>query len=187
MPRSKKYTPLLVRLNNKLVGRLTKKVSGAIEFSYDTQWLSWEHAIPASLSMPLREEAYKGDVVLAVFENLLPDSDSIRSRVAERVGAKGVDAYNLLSEIGKDCVGALQFVPENITLPHADELEKLKAIPISDLEIESLLKNLAQSPLGLNRDDDFRISVAGAQEKTALLWHNNKWMTLRHYSNNTYY
>ena len=176
MPRSKKHTPLLVRLNNKLVGRLTKKVSGAIEFSYDTQWLSWEHAIPASLSMPLREEAYKGDVVLAVFENLLPDSDSIRSRVAERVGAKGVDAYNLLSEIGKDCVGALQFVPENITLPHADGLEKLKAIPISDVEIESLLKNLAQSPLGLNRDDDFRISVAGAQEKTALLWHNNKWM-----------
>lgn len=176
MARFKKHTPLLVRLNNKLVGRLTKKVSGAIEFSYDTQWLNWQHAIPASLSMPLREEVYKGDVVLAVFENLLPDSDSIRSRVAERVGAKGIDAYNLLSEIGKDCVGALQFIPENISLPPADKLEELKAIPISDLEIESLLKNLAQSPLGLNRGDDFRISVAGAQEKTALLWHKNRWM-----------
>lgn len=176
MARSKKHTPLLVRLNNKLVGRITKKVSGAIEFSYDTKWLNWEHAIPASLSMPLREEVYKGDVVLSVFENLLPDSDKIRSRVAERVGAKGIDAYNLLSEIGKDCVGALQFIPENITLPLADEAAELKAVPISDLEIETLLKNLAQSPLGLNREDDFRISVAGAQEKTALLWHNNQWM-----------
>jgi serine/threonine-protein kinase HipA len=106
MARSKKHTPLLVYLNNKLVGRLTKKVTGSIEFSYDTQWLSWEHAIPTSLSMPLREEVYKGDVVLAVFENLLPDSGSIRSRVAERVGAQGIDFYNLLSEIGKDCVGA---------------------------------------------------------------------------------
>lgn len=69
------------------------------------------------LSMPLREEAYKGEVVLSVFENLLPDSDNIRSRVAERVGAKGVDVYNLLSEIGKDCVGALQFIPENTPSP----------------------------------------------------------------------
>lgn len=60
--------------------------------------------------------------------------------------------------------------------PPVDELEKLKVVPISNLEIENLLKNLAQSPLGLNREDDFRISVAGAQEKTALLWHNNKWM-----------
>ena len=176
MARGKKHTPLLVRLNNKLVGRVTKKVSGATEFSYDPQWLNWEHAIPASLSMPLREEAYKGEVVLSVFENLLPDSDSIRSRVAERVGAKGIDAYNLLSEIGKDCVGALQFIPENITLPSPEQPAALNAAPISDLDIESLLKNLAQSPLGLNREDDFRISVAGAQEKTALLWHNNQWM-----------
>ena len=28
----------------------------------------------------------------------------------------------------------------------------------------------------MRRDNDFRISVAGAQEKTALLWHNNQWM-----------
>lgn len=49
MARPKKHTPLLVRLNNRNVGKLTKKVSGAIEFSYDTQWLNWEHAILASL------------------------------------------------------------------------------------------------------------------------------------------
>jgi len=27
----------------------------------------------------------------------------------------------------------------------------------------------------MSNDDDFRISIAGAQEKMALLWHNNQW------------
>ena len=47
---------------------------------------------------------------------------------------------------------------------------------VDDSEIEKLLRNLAQAPLGLNRDDDFRISIAGAQEKTALCWHDGRWL-----------
>ena len=40
-----------------------------------------------------------------MFENLLPDAEPIRRRVAERVGAAGTDAYSLLTAIGRDCVG----------------------------------------------------------------------------------
>jgi serine/threonine-protein kinase HipA len=47
---------------------------------------------------------------------------------------------------------------------------------IDDGAIEKLLKGLAQAPLGLTRDDEFRISVAGAQEKTALLRHEGRWL-----------
>jgi hypothetical protein len=43
---------------------------------------------------------------------------------------------------------------------------------VDDEPFEKLLMGLAQAPLGLSRDDDFRLSVAGAQEKTALLWHD---------------
>jgi serine/threonine-protein kinase HipA len=39
-----------------------------------------------------------------------------------------------------------------------------------------MLNNLARAPLGLDREQDFRISVAGAQEKTALLWYKGKWL-----------
>src|SRR3546814_96365 len=42
-----------------------------------------------------------------------------------------------------------------------------------------MLRNLAQAPLGLNRDEDFRISVAGAQEKTALLRYEGQWLKPR--------
>jgi serine/threonine-protein kinase HipA len=173
MSRRSARTPLNIFLNNRHVGRLTRQSSGAIDFAYDDSWLEWEHAIPVSLSLPLREGRYLGDPVAAVFENLLPDSRAIRTRVAERVGAKGTDAYSLLSEIGRDCVGALQFMPIDDIPPPATEVE---GTPIGEDEIAAMIANLARAPLGLGDDDDFRISIAGVQEKTALLHHEGKWL-----------
>ena len=173
MARQSARPPLNVFLNNRHVGRLTRHSSGAIDFAYEADWLAWEHAIPVSLSLPLRETRYLGDRVTAVFENLLPDSRAIRTRVAERVGAKGIDAFSLLSQIGRDCVGALQFMAVDALPPPTTLVE---GIPVDDEEIAAIIKNLARAPLGLDPDDDFRISVAGAQEKTALLRHNGKWL-----------
>ncbi len=174
MPRQRQHTPLRVLLNNHLMGHLLKQPGGAIAFRYDESWLSSDNAIPVSLSLPLREDAFKGEPVAAVFENLLPDSDVIRRGVAEKVGAKGTDAYSLLSQIGQDCVGALQFVPEGDDAVY--ETSGVKGEILSEKEVENLLNNLARAPLGLDRDRDFRISVAGAQEKTALLRHKGKWL-----------
>ena len=173
MPRRPHNTPLRVLLNNRIVGYLAKASNGAVEFHYDKGWLASETALPISLSLPLREDAYRGSPVIAVFDNLLPDADALRSRVAEKVGAAGTDAHSLLSAIGQDCVGALQFVPGD------DEPTKVGTIdgePVDDLTIEKVLKGLVQTPLGLSRDDPFRISVAGAQEKTALLRHEGQWI-----------
>ncbi|MBX9829541.1 MAG: type II toxin-antitoxin system HipA family toxin [Xanthobacteraceae bacterium] len=173
MPRKPARAPLNVFLNNRHVGRLTRQASGAIDFVYDPSWLGWEHAIPVSLSLPLRETRYLGDRVTAVFENLLPDSSTIRTRLAERVAAQGTDAFSLLSEIGRDCVGALQFMAADDLPPPTTGID---GIPVSEDDIAALVANLARAPLGLDRDDDFRISVAGAQEKTALLRHDGKWL-----------
>ncbi|MBT3330834.1 MAG: type II toxin-antitoxin system HipA family toxin, partial [Rhodospirillaceae bacterium] len=174
MSRRRQHAPLQVFLNNRKVGQLLKKPSGAIEFLYDSSWLEWENSFPVSLSLPLREDTYRGAPVAAVFENLLPDSDGLRRRVAETVGANGTDAYSLLAAIGRDCVGALQFVEDG----SENEIDstKVNGEPVDDIAIEKLLKNLAQAPLGLDRDDDFRISVAGVQEKTALLRYEGQWL-----------
>jgi len=173
MPRRR--PPLNVLLNNRLVGTLERAPSGAVGFRYDDDWLAWRHAIPVSLSLPLREEPYRGAPVVAVFDNLLPDSDALRRRVAERVGAEGTDAYNLLAAIGQDCVGALQFVdPDGHHI--VGDVTALMGEAVDDDAIESLLTGLGQSPLGLSRDDPFRISVAGAQEKTALLRYQDRWI-----------
>lgn len=173
MGRPKAYAPLEVFLNTRHVGTLRKQSSGAIDFAYGKDWLDWSSAMPVSLSLPLREDRYIGAPVMAVFDNLLPDTDDIRRRVAEKRGAQGVDAFSLLSVVGRDCVGALQFLPEGEE-PHA--LDALTGDALSPDEAASLIANLASAPLGLGEDEDFRISVAGAQEKTALLWCNERWM-----------
>ena len=173
MARRRKHAPLRVLLNNRLVGHLSKEPGGAIDFRYDDAWLAWENAIPVSL-LPLREDAYKGGPVVAVFENLLPDSNNLRQLLAAKVGADGTDAYSLLSRIGRDCVGALQFMPDDAgDIPNPAGID---GEVIGEEEIEILLKNLSRAPLGLDEDEEFRISVAGAQEKTALLWHGGKWL-----------
>ena len=112
MARRRTRIPLNVYLNARLVGQLRRMANGAIDFRYDQSWLGWPHALPISTSLPLREDRYSGDPVIAVLDNLLPDSEPIRRRVAERVQAEGYDAYSLLAKVGRDCVGALQFLPE---------------------------------------------------------------------------
>src|SRR6201987_1869854 len=97
MARPRRHIPLNVFLNGRLVGRLKRQSSAAIDFQYDPSWRAWEHALPVSLSLPLREDRYIGAPVVAVFDNLLPDNDTVRRRVAERVGAEGTDAFNLLA------------------------------------------------------------------------------------------
>jgi len=174
MGRRPAHPPLRVYLNNRRVGTLTREASGATGFTYHRDWLGWEHALPISLSLPLREMAYRGAPVIAVFENLLPDSEGLRRMVAEKVGARGTDAYSLLAAIGADCVGALQFIPGDA--PEVDTTSTLTGEPVDDAAIGRLLQGLSLAPLGLTREDPFRISLAGAQEKTALLYHQGRWL-----------
>lgn len=173
MARRRGGAPLLVYLNGRLVGRLRRETSGAVDFQYDPAWLAWGHAIPVSLSLPLREDRYIGAPVVAVFDNLLPDNEAIRGRLAARVAADGVDAYSLLAAIGRDCVGALQFLPEGGDPPRPGEIE---GEPVSDRAIARILDDLATHPLGLDDSEHFRISLAGVQDKTAFLRHDGQWL-----------
>lgn len=172
MGRRASYPPLTVLMNNRHVGLLDKESNGVTRFCYDDTWLKWPNAIPISLSLPLQHQAHIGTVVASVFDNMLPDADAIRSSIATRVGAAGVDAYSLLTKIGADCVGALQFMAPEVA---AKVTGKIEGIPLDEAQIENLLTTLHQSHLGIQGDDGFRISIAGAQEKTALLYHDGKW------------
>ncbi len=172
MGRRKTHAPLNVLINNRLVGRLDKEPGGAIAFQYDQSWLDWPPHFPISLSLPPRKATFRGERVVAVFDNLLPDNPTVRRLVAEKTGAQGTDSYSLLEQIGRDCVGALQFLPDGVVI---DAFPPIEGEPVSDEEIEAILANLARAPLGIDTEQEFRISVAGAQEKTALLFHEGRW------------
>jgi serine/threonine-protein kinase HipA len=172
MARRPVHTPLNVFLNGRLVGVLRRQSTGAVDFQYARQWLDWRGTFPVSLSLPLREDRYIGAPVINVFDNLLPDSDAIRKRVAERVGAAGTDAYSMLAALGHDCVGALQFLPDGVDPGNPGSSDGKQ---VSKKDIAGIIENLAAAPLGLGKDEDFRISIAGAQEKTALLRKDGRW------------
>jgi serine/threonine-protein kinase HipA len=109
--------------------------------------------------------------VRSFFDNLLPDSDQIRERVQARYGTPSIEAFDLLQEIGRDCVGAVQLLrPED----HPDDVHRINADPLNEPAIEQILAGTLVS--GRHQEnDDFRISIAGVQEKTALLWYEGKW------------
>ncbi|SOE93500.1 serine/threonine-protein kinase HipA [Burkholderia sp. D7] len=150
---------------------------GPMELTYYPEWAASDVSRPLSLSLPipLDNAPLKGDRVLNYFDNLLPDSEAIRKRIGQRFRTDTLDAFDLLQAIGRDCVGAVQLLG-------ADEepagVEQIDGTPLSDGDIETLLNQTAGSGTFGPQDDedDFRISLAGAQEKTALLWHEGQWM-----------
>jgi len=173
MARRSRAQSLFVYLNSKPVGRLDRAASGAITFRYDEAWLAWPGSMPVSISLPLTGEVFRGASVINVFENLLPDAEPVRRHVAERLGAPGADAFSLLTVAGRDCVGALQFLPEGATPGPVGEV---RGDVLAESEIAEMIRRLRVYPLGMDREDkEFRISIAGAQDKTALLKTGGQW------------
>jgi serine/threonine-protein kinase HipA len=163
---------LILLTNGRLVGYLCKSLGGAMSFQYAQEWLDASDAQPISLSLPLRTKIYEGDRVYNFFDNLLPDSAGIRTRIQTRFKISTSQPFDLLRAIGADCVGAIQLCV-NQTIPH---IEVVNAHPLSTAEIAQILRGYQDTPLGMITEvDDFRISIAGAQEKTALLWYQNQW------------
>jgi serine/threonine-protein kinase HipA len=162
---------LYVYMNGNEVGEYVKSRSGAQEFIYADSWMENEYAVPISLSLPLTEKTHRGDVVINYFDNLLPDNRDIRERIQARVGAKTNQPFDLLAEIGRDCVGAIQLLSGKSEI----DVKRIAGKPLTESEIADELRNYKSRPLGMRRDDEFRISIAGAQEKTAFLFHKGKW------------
>ena len=163
---------LTVCLNNKRVGKLLLDDKGNLHFSYASSWLSDENSRPISLSLPLTQDTYTGEKVYNFFQNLLPDSDSILGRLRKRLFIVSSHPFAILKEIGADCVGALSLQREKIS---DDDFFKIKNKFLKEKELGEILRNYQARPLGMTNDLDFRISLAGAQEKTAFLRLQDKW------------
>ncbi len=93
----------------------------------------------------------------------------------KRFQTPSANAFDLLTEIGRDCVGALQLLSDDNT---PKDIRKINGERLTPAAIERLLSAVLDPVLGQTlseHDDVFRISIAGAQEKTALLWHEKRW------------
>ncbi len=162
-------------MNGELVGAWIIQAQGH-HFRYADTWLGSPSARPLSLSLPLSQGTtpFTGERVEYYFDNLLPDSPDIRKRVAMRFGAVSTRAFDLIEKIGRDCAGAVQLMAGGSTPP---DVHQINATPLSESDVERLIDDtiVAPGPGSVKDEDGLRISLAGAQEKTALLLHEGKW------------
>ncbi len=163
-------------MNGARVGTWSLTPHAPDTLQYDSAWTQSEQGRPISLSLPFTpgNAPHRGTKVRAYFENLLPDSKDIKERLARRLNTGSTNAFELLAEIGRDCAGALEILPENAT---SAGTAPLQAEPLSEAQVAQILRGTTTSnAMGWGgEDDDFRISIAGAQEKTALLLHDGQW------------
>jgi serine/threonine-protein kinase HipA len=176
MGRRSRARGLAVWANGVRVATWRIPTRGDMELQYDLAWQNSAGGRPLSLSLPfgLDDSPLKGRAVASYFDNLLPDSIEIRRRLANRFRTGSMEPFDLLHAIGRDCAGAVQLLPEDEEPAGHDQVE---GTPLSDAQIAAHLQGmLLPPPPGQAADDGFRISMAGAQEKTALLRHGNQWL-----------
>lgn len=164
--------------NGERVGTWRLPGRGDAELHYDPAWRASPAGRPLSLSLPFGIDGapLRGQRVTHYFENLLPDSGEIRRRLARQTHAPSDQAFDLLQAIGRDCVGAVQLLPED-TVPSG--VDRIEGTPLSEEDVARYLERVTEAPglAGMEAgEDDFRLSLAGAQEKTALLWHQGQWV-----------
>src|SRR5882724_3897900 len=158
MGRRSKSRAVSVWMNGERVGAWRRSAPGGQEFLYAESWLSSRAARPISLSLPLRpsRQPYRTGVE-AFFDNLLPDNRQIRERIQRRFRTKSIGAFDLLQEIGRDCIGALQLLPSGESPP---DIRRITAEPLSSEGIAQLIAGSLDSAFA--RDERlgkaFRIS-----------------------------
>ena len=130
------------------------------EFSYDAEYLASSGACPISLSLPLREKPFNSWETRLFFENLLPPV-VVRRRLEKIIHHDADNYFAFLKTLGGDCAGAIALYPEDVD--PADREDVLREL--SEDEADEIFKALPMSPLLQGVVDNYRISVAGAQDK----------------------
>lgn len=161
---------LVAWMNGEEVGLWSISSKGTHSFAYADSWRRSKQSRPLSLSMPMTTEPVIGDVVVRYFENLLPDRDDFRRALRDQARLSSTSEFDLLFHYGKDCAGALVLLPrgEAPTPTQAADLD-----PMSEKDVAALIRQTATAPATLG--GALRLSLAGAQSKTALTWANGCW------------
>ena len=118
-----------------------------------------------STSLLVRAEPYRRDELLPFFEGLLPE-EAVRLRLARRLRLDANDVFGFLREIGRDCAGALSLLPEDVDPTRRDPGD---VVWLDERELAVKISELGERPLAVEPGQDIRISLAGAQDKMAVV------------------
>ena len=166
MARPTRSKVLEVMLESRHAGRLTQDDHGRLAFEYDDDYRERPDATPLSLSMRPTRRRHENKVVEPFLRGLLPDSQPVLERWAERFHVSANSPFGLLTHVGEDVAGAVQFVvPDRL-----DEItDRGELATVDDAYVAGRLAALRQDRAAWNTaDSPGQFSLAGAQSKFAL-------------------
>jgi serine/threonine-protein kinase HipA len=159
---------LHVCLEGKVIGGL-EMIGGRYNFTYTEEWLAISGAYPLSQSLPLRPIPHTGKAVVNYLWGLLPDSELTLESWARHFEVSARNPVSLLSNVGEDCAGAVQFIrEERLEEFLAEELEPPQVEWLTDKDVAERMRHLIRDP-GAARESvaEGQFSLSGAQAKTA--------------------
>lgn len=166
---------LIAVMNGTVIGTVERERSGRTQFTYLDAWREQPDAVPLSLSMPMTGAKHPHAAIDAFLCGLLPDNAQTLSRWASRFKVSARNAFGILSHMGEDCAGAVQFVPPD-RVPALAQGAAEDIGWLSEAEIGARLRLLREDPSATRRSSDHgQFSLAGAQPKTALLLRDGRW------------
>ncbi len=166
---------LVALLDGKEIGRVHYDARGRLTFVYDDKWRKAPNAYPLSLSAPLAAGEHGPSVVQAFLWGLLPDNELVLGRWAAKFQVSARNVFALISHVGQDCAGAVQFVtPERLNAMRSGKEDKVEWLGEPDIAKRLRMLRDDHAAWRLPRDTG-QFSLAGAQPKTALLLQNKRW------------
>jgi serine/threonine-protein kinase HipA len=166
---------LVALLDGKQVGHLHNDARGRLIFVYDSHWREARDAYPISLSMPLAAEQHGPAAVQAFLWGLLPDNERVLDRWARKFQVSARNVFALISHVGEDCAGAIQFVtPDRLEVLRSGTDDKVEWL--DEAAVAKRLQALREDHAAWRLPGDTgQFSLAGAQPKTALLLQKGRW------------
>lgn len=166
---------LVALLDGKEVGRVHRDARGRLTFIYSDEWRKAADAYPLSLSMPLGAKEHGRSVIEAFLWGLFPDNERVLDRWAAKFQVSARNVFALISNVGEDCAGAVQFVtPDRLSAMRSGKEDKVEWLDESDIAKRLQTLRADHAAWRLPRDTG-QFSLAGAQPKTALLLQNDRW------------
>ena len=168
-------TGLVSILGGKEAVRVRRDARGRLSFVYDDAWRNAPDAYPLSLSMPLGAKEHGHAAIEAFLWGLLPDNEQVLSRWAAKFHVSARNVFALISNVGEDCAGAVQFVtPERLGAIRSGKEDTVEWLDEADIAKRLEALRADHAAWRLPRDTG-QFSLAGAQPKTALLSQNDRW------------
>ncbi len=176
-PRKGDRHALVAFLNGVRVGDVYQSASGTIRFTYEEEWRTNPNSYPLSLSMPLTAADHSHETIVSFLWGLLPDNERTLDHYGRLFGVSARNPVALLSHIGADCAGAVQFAaPEHAHLLEGPGPRQVTVDWLTEVEVASGLRTVRNHGIpGTTRRTVGQFSLAGAQPKIALLEEKGRW------------